>query len=123
MCETIASTQGNIDWDWGILRGGSPALEVDGQYLAFFHSPKEMVTANSRGEKSLHYFMGAYTFSLEPPFAIEKMSLEPIIAKGFYKHTGFKPYWHPVRAIFPVVIFSMATTYGCLTVEKIMRYG
>lgn len=100
-CETVVSTKGQMDWDWGILRGGTPALEVDGRYLAFFHSPKEMITANSLEKKSLHYFMGAYTFNLEPPFNIEQMSPEPIIAKGFYKHTGFKPYWHPVRAIFP----------------------
>ncbi len=100
-CETVASTTAEIDWSWGLLRGGTPALELDGQYLAFFHSCQEMQTVHSKNEKSLHYFIGAYTFNLEPPFQMEKISPEPIVAKGFYRHTGFKPYWHPVRAIFP----------------------
>ena len=100
-CETIASTKGGVDWNWGPLRGGTPALAIDGQYLAFFHSCKEMESVQSKNEKSLHYFIGAYTFNIDPPFEIEKISPVPIIAKGFYHHTGFKPYWHPVRAVFP----------------------
>jgi len=100
-CETIASSSPAIDWDYGLLRGGTPATMVDGKYLAFFHSVKEMQTVHSDNHRSLHYFIGAYTFQPEPPFHLLQMSPEPIIAKGFYHNTGFRPYWHPVRAIFP----------------------
>ncbi len=100
-CQTIASTSRAAGWNWGLLRGGTPALEVDGQYLAFFHSSQSMATLNSNKTKMLHYFMGAYTFNLEPPFEITKISPEPIVGEDFYVETGFKPYWKPVKAVFP----------------------
>ena len=31
---------GNIEWPYGIIRGGTPAILVDGKYLGFFHSSK-----------------------------------------------------------------------------------
>ncbi len=40
--------------------------------------------------------MGAYTFSAKPPFSIQKISTEPIMAKGFYTKSEAK-----MRVIFP----------------------
>lgn len=100
-CDTIASTQGSFFWDFGTLRGGTPALLEHDQYLAFFHSSKEMTTTHSEGEKILHYFMGAYTFAKDPPFEITSISPQPIIGKHFYNGTNYKPYWKPLRCIFP----------------------
>ena len=100
-CETIDSTWDGFNWKWGELRGGTPALKIDNQYLAFFHSSMEMDTVHSNGEKILHYFMGAYTFSLEPPFKITQISPEPIIGQNFYHGTIYTPYWKPVRVVFP----------------------
>lgn len=99
-CETIASTTGNITWDWGTLRGGTPALEHNGEYLAFFHSSKALATTHSNGKKMDHYVMGAYTFSLDPPFTITKISPEPIVAKKFYDGPPHKT-WKPLRVVFP----------------------
>lgn len=101
-CETVANTQGAFNWNWGDLRGGTPALKInDHQYLAFFHSCEKMLSYYSQEKPILHYFMGAYTFSAVPPFEIEQISLEPIIAKGFYSGETYKPYWKPVRVVFP----------------------
>jgi predicted GH43/DUF377 family glycosyl hydrolase len=100
-CQTIALSDGQIHWSWGELRGGTPALKIDNQYLAFFHTVTHIATQHSHGKVIPHYFMGAYTFSLEPPFQITHISQEPIIGKGFYKGAIYKPYWHPVRVIFP----------------------
>ncbi len=103
-CETLFCTSNEIDWPWGILRGGTPglagALERD-EYLAFFHTSLDMVSEHSDSKKALHYFMGAYTFSAEPPFEIKRMSAEPIVGQMFYKGAMYKPYWHPVRVVFP----------------------
>lgn len=99
-CETISSTTGNIRWDWGVLRGGTPALLIDGEYIAFFHSTIDMITAHSRGKKVPHYFMGAYTFSAEPPFSITKISHEPIFSRSFYRGAVYRT-WRPLHAIFP----------------------
>ncbi len=48
-----------------------------------------------------HYFFGAYTFSKAHPFEINRISPEPIIAKGFFSGAIYKPYWHPIRCVFP----------------------
>ena len=98
-CKTFALTDGNIQWEWGDVRGG-PALIVDGQYLAFFHSCKDMKTVQSDGKKITHYFMGAYTYSSNFPFAITGISKAPIVEKSFYTGPLYKT-WKPLRVIFP----------------------
>lgn len=100
-CESFSLTMPEIEWDWGELRGGTPALMVDGQYLAFFHSSKDMETVHSQGQMISHYVMGAYTFSSSPPFEITQISKEPIVGKGFYSGQEYKPFWKPVRVVFP----------------------
>lgn len=71
----------------------------DKYYLSFFHSCIKMTTVHAAD--TLHYFIGAYTYSLQPPFEILQMSQEPIIGKNFYHGKTYKPYWHPVCAVFP----------------------
>ncbi|HSX27005.1 MAG TPA: hypothetical protein VLE89_08385 [Chlamydiales bacterium] len=101
-CETIASTHAPIHWPFGPLHGGTPALPLDtDHYLSFFHSWKKMATSHSNGIEMPHYFMGAYLFSSTPPFQITHISLEPIIAPGFYSGAIYKPYWGALRCIFP----------------------
>lgn len=101
-CETFAESNSSPAWEWGVLRGGTQGLKLDDlNYLSFFHSSTKMKTVHSNDEEVLHYFMGAYTFSSEPPFEITKMSPEPIVGKGFYSGKQYKPYWHPVRVVFP----------------------
>jgi predicted GH43/DUF377 family glycosyl hydrolase len=99
-CESVASTLSPIRWNWGVLRGGTPALKENGEYLAFFHSPKNLATEHSEGKLMLHYFIGAYTFSTEPPFEITKISPKPIIGKNFYTGPAYKT-WKPLRVVFP----------------------
>jgi hypothetical protein len=84
----VASTLGAIDWKWGILRGGTPAVLDGDHYLAIFHSYRKMTTVQSNGRFMRNYFMGAYTFSSEPPFEIRSISPEPIISKNLYSGTS-----------------------------------
>jgi predicted GH43/DUF377 family glycosyl hydrolase len=82
-CYHLYETAPSIKWDFGTLRGSSPALLIDGEYLSFFHSG--IITSLSPSDKpGWHYFMGAYTFSSEPPFTITKMTPHPMMAPGFY---------------------------------------
>lgn len=99
-CKTIAITSGAIDWKWGELRGGTSALLEGNEYLAFFHSSKDMKTVHSQGKHHVHYFMGAYMFSADPPFALTRMSREPIFGRGFYRGPAYKT-WKPLRVVFP----------------------
>lgn len=102
-CETLAKTEPCLKWDWGILRGGTPGIKIDNQYyLSFFHSSIKMKSAHATDQEVLHYFMGAYTFSSEPPFELTRISPCPIVGKNFYHGEVHVPYWHPVRVVYPV---------------------
>jgi predicted GH43/DUF377 family glycosyl hydrolase len=104
-CETISQAWTPKIWNWGTLRGGTPALLENGEYLAFFHSSINLPTEHSNGKVIIHYFMGAYTFSAEPPFTITKISSSPIISPGFYKGASYKT-WRPLRVVFPMGFIS-----------------
>jgi len=78
------STTDDIDWRWGPIRGGTPARLVNGDYLSFFHSVAPFQSEVTRASDKLHYFMGAYTFSSEPPFRITAISPHPINHETFY---------------------------------------
>jgi len=99
-CLTVAFSQGYNLWDWGELRGGTAALKLNDQYLAFFHSSISLTTVQSEGAHMTHYVMGAYIFQSHPPFAIKKISPFPIVCEKFYNgpmHTT----WKPMRVVFP----------------------
>lgn len=89
-----------LKWDWGDIRGGTPALLIDNQYLGFFHSCKYMATLQSNKKPMHHYYMGAYTFKKDPPFEVTQMSEAPIVAKTFYNGMDY-PTWTPLRCVFP----------------------
>lgn len=99
-CETVSSNEKQIQWDWGELRGGTPALLHEGEYLGFFHSSKEMKTLQSKEKKISHYFIGAYTFTPKPPFSISKITPLPIVGENFYNGPEYKT-WKPLRVVFP----------------------
>lgn len=98
---TTVSMQGRIDDDWryGHLHGGTPAVRIEGCcYLSFFHS-KGWATGNTL----MTYWAGAFTFSLEPPFKLLKISPVPIVSNELY--TGaWVPYHnrHLDYVVFPM---------------------
>ncbi len=96
-CTPVYSTSTPVSWEWGsFLRGGTPAILVDGEYLAFFHSALEMRSGISPRNRLWHYYMGAYTFSAEPPFEITAISAYPLVGPGFYTDNEYDK-----RVIFP----------------------
>lgn len=74
-------------WEYGQMRGGTPALLVGGEYLTFFHSRFRL-----RGSSFETYFMGAVTFSAEPPFRLLRQSRVPLLLDAWYlgKWTGMR---------------------------------
>lgn len=93
-CPPVYNTSKSLKWNLGPLRGSGQALLVDGEYLGFFHSG--VVTDSPVGGNMWHYLMGAYTFQADPPFALTKISAEPIDAKGFYWNSSYDK-----RVIYP----------------------
>lgn len=95
-CNKLCSTSKYINWPFGELKGGTPALLVDGEYLGFFHSGCLTTSFCSEGKQIWHYFMGAYTFSADPPFEMTSISKEPVDTLGFYTYTPYEK-----RIIYP----------------------
>lgn len=113
--QTVSKCEMKINYSWGEIRGGTPALFDGDRYLAFFHSSKDISTVQSGGKKILHYFMGAYTFSDNPPFKVLTVSPEPIVHPSFYDGPMHKT-WKPLRCVFPCGILIdgayVWVTYG-----------
>jgi predicted GH43/DUF377 family glycosyl hydrolase len=101
-CEVLCQSDRDIDWNFGELRGGTPALSIDNdEYLSFFHSSIRMPSIHTDEKNIVHYFMGAYTFSKQPPFSITKVSPTFLSYPGFYSGQSYTPYWQPVKVVFP----------------------
>ncbi len=80
---------------WGIIRGGTTAQLVDGQYPTFFHS-------SFRDKNGVQWYcMGAYTFEAQPPFRITGISNYPILFKGIYDTPPMNTSDPLKRVIFP----------------------
>ena len=86
-CYSCYETSPSIHWEFGTLRGGTPPVLVDGEFLSFFHSCTKLSSHASSNLVLWHYFMGAYTFSAEPPFKLTKISPAPIVADHFYTNS------------------------------------
>jgi predicted GH43/DUF377 family glycosyl hydrolase len=96
VCTTTYTTEPELNWKYGNPRGSTPPILVDGEYLAFFHSSYKTKSETSYDQKMWHYFMGAYTFSAQPPFEITKISDKPIMDPSFYTRS-----YRNKRVVFP----------------------
>jgi predicted GH43/DUF377 family glycosyl hydrolase len=83
---------------WGLIRGGTPAIKVDDEYISFFHS-------SFLSGKIRYYVFGAITFEDHPPFRIKKISKEPIFFKNMYSTPVTHDVWiyprNMLKVIFP----------------------
>lgn len=83
ICHTEIIEPSESYWKWGPIHGGSNSLLVDTpwgpRYLAFFHSQSKFMVS-----WMTTYFMGAYLFEAEPPFAVTHISDAPIIPRDLY---------------------------------------
>jgi predicted GH43/DUF377 family glycosyl hydrolase len=95
-CYKCYESTAQISWEFGKLRGSTPPLLVDGEYLGFFHSATYIPSMYSWDENLWYYFIGAYTFSAKPPFEVTSYTPQPIIGKGFYTLSNREK-----RVIFP----------------------
>jgi predicted GH43/DUF377 family glycosyl hydrolase len=116
-------------WDFGELRGGSPAVRItlpsgeggedDTFYLTFFHSSNEPPMT---GHDMLRtYVMGAYIFEAKPPFAIRAISDVPIVNQNMY--TG--PWTNLPFSLYHIdyVVFPTALVADVPSDTLILMYG
>ena len=106
--KTIALTssfhESNFTWKYGDLRGGTPAIKINNSfYLSFFHSSNDPPESGENVLKT--YVMGAYTFCINPPFKILRISSQPIIHNTMYNSSWpYLPisYYHIDYIVFPM---------------------
>ena len=81
-CREVARYPTHYQWNWGEIRGGTPALQMDETLLTFFHSSiSSNFTKNKRGRL---YVMGAYLFDAHFPFTPQKITRVPLGEKEYY---------------------------------------
>lgn len=95
-CQRVDERTIDLDWPYGIIRGGTPAIKIDDQFLTFYHSSLEQLDIY----QNRIYFMGAYTFDPFFPFAIRAYSPKPIGLPEYYKETSSKDY-PSKKVVFP----------------------
>ena len=95
-CYSCYETDRDLNWEFGTLRDSSPPQLVGEEYLTFFHSKIVTESCSSYGWSLWHYFVGAYTFSPNPPFAVTSATTDPIVAEDFYTQSPYQK-----RVIFP----------------------
>ena len=93
LCHCVSSSDARPLWRFGAMRGGTPALLLDAEYITFFHSH---VPAKTYWPKKRRiYLMAAYTFASTPPFQMRKISKLPIAAESDYDAIN------PKKILFP----------------------
>lgn len=95
---------GSFIWNFGEIRGGSPAIAIDeSRYLSFFHCSNEPPRVGPDVLKT--YAMGAYTFCRNAPYKVLSMSKVPIVHPSFYTGSWtYLPisYYHIDYVVFPM---------------------
>jgi len=81
-CSEVARYPTEWQWQWGEIRGGTPALQLDDALLTFFHSSIPSNLKKSRGGRL--YVMGAYIFDAHFPFTPRKVTAVPLGEKEYY---------------------------------------
>lgn len=67
----FATTERHLPWTGGVLRGGAPPIRVGNEYWSVFHG------ALNKGLWT--YNVGVYAFEARPPFAITRITPDPIL--------------------------------------------
>jgi predicted GH43/DUF377 family glycosyl hydrolase len=81
LCREAGKEEYRPNWTFGQIRGGTPALDIGGEMLAFFHS-------SFYSNRKAVYVMGAYLFDQEFPFRIRAMSRLPLAEAKDYEKMG-----------------------------------
>jgi len=93
LTEYITHNSFQVNWKYGIPRGGTNPIYKDGYYISFFHSHIYW------GNGKRCYFMGYYKFNPVPPFDIIESSNKPIL-RGNEKDERMYPEENPL-VVFP----------------------
>lgn len=76
-CTEVVRSECHWEWQWGEIRGGTPAVAMGDRFLTFFHSSLPV-------QKGRVYAMGAYLFDTRFPFQPQAITPFPLGRKEDY---------------------------------------
>lgn len=127
VCQEVAETKSALSWQFGEMRGGTPAYLVDGEYISFFHSSKKGFASNPDEKTRRIFFMGAYTFESSPPFSIKAMTPKPLGTVEYYRDDNSEKIVYPsglvIEKDFIYVAWGKNDAQVCITLfdrEKLL---
>lgn len=96
-----------LAWEnaWGQIRGGTPALLVDDEYLVFFHT-------YFYSQHKDWYVFGALTFEKDSPFRIKKISPYPLLFHSMFKANTRPGWWFERGGFFKNVEYPSGFVEG-----------
>lgn len=74
--KTAYPSEQRITWQYGPIRGGTPAIPYKDKFITFFHSCLLPGVSWRTGKL---YLMGAYVFNRNPPFKVTHMTQVPLM--------------------------------------------
>lgn len=99
VCTEITNDSHAVTWNYGEVRGGTPAIDYnESEFIHFFHSSKDFTFPSGLTKKV--YFAGAMTFSKSIPFKPKRMIEHPIMDSSYYDQEN------PGLFIFPTGIIK-----------------
>ncbi len=115
----------HVTWDYGVIRGGTPAIRYGDSYITFFHSAKN---DKNNWEKGRLYYMGAYVFEAKPPFRVTHITKMPIMRGDEYYKNPICP--GVLAVVFPAGLaethdsffVSLGINDGCTGVIRVSKY-
>lgn len=73
--EKLAGNHKGMEWQWGVIRGGTPPVRVGNEYWAFTHSRQGNIFA----AQEARYFAGVYCFEAGGQFKPTRWIPEPLL--------------------------------------------
>jgi len=74
---------GDLGWQYGDVRGGTPPIRVGDEYWTFFHSSLPWKVIRPVGMRN-RYYAGILAFEAKPPFRITRITRQPLLI-GTYR--------------------------------------
>ena len=105
-----------ISWEFGEIRGGTPAIKYKDHYITFMHSSSVINNLNLDLQYfyPLKYFLGVYKFSMAHPYKIISHSSRPILEGSFAGKSTVGS---------PAVIFPCGAIYDELNENFLITFG
>lgn len=106
-CREIAKQTHPLSWEYGELRGGTPAVLIEQQFVSIFHSSKRGIPSSWSKKNGHVFYIGAYAFKNDPSFKITGITSHPIGSKDYYEN-------NPKKVVYPGGLLMEGSQIHCV---------